>query len=135
MTGIFNPSYYFDSNPYHLFPAFWWIVGVVAFILVASVVVKQRSGKLSFYKREIISRLTRIGFVFSWLFLLWSFLRFNGVPVLNWRLWPVLVLVYVLIELIYLWKFAKVDYPKRLAKKPALRTADKYLKRFEGRGK
>ena len=133
IRGIFDPNYYFDSFPYHLFPGFWWVIGAVGILLVASVVAKRRSAKLEYYKREIISRLTRTGFIFSWLFLLWAFFRFNGVPALNWRLWPALLGVYVLIELFYLWRFAKVDYPKRLAKKPGLRTADKYLKRFEGK--
>jgi len=78
-------------------------------------------------------RLTRAGFSLGWFGLFWVWLRFEGIPYFSWRLWPALLFIYLVIELVYLLKFVFIDFPKRKAKKLEKGDKDLYLRRFLGK--
>jgi hypothetical protein len=127
-------SYYFDSNAWSTFPGFWIFFGVALAALVASVVLKIQSKKMAYSKREVIARITGPVFLVSWLFLLWMFLRYEGVPYLSWRFWPVLMFIYLIVAAVLLVKFIRVELPKKKEKRvTGSDVKQHYLRRFAGK--
>ncbi len=128
---LFQISYYFDSNAWSTFAGFWIVLGIAAVALIASVILRIKSKKMAYAKREVIERITGPVFVVSWVFLLWMFFRYEGVPYLSWRLWPLLLVIYLVVEAVLLVKFIRIDLPKkREGKNLYSDTKQKYLKRF-----
>jgi uncharacterized membrane protein YkvI len=133
---LFQLSYYFDSYSLSTFPGFWIVVGVMAVLVVASVIVKKRSGGMTYAKREMISRITGPVFVAAWLSLLWLFFRYEGIIYLSWRLWPLIIFIYLVVSAVNLWRWKKTELPKKQAKSlTGDDTKQKYLRRFQGKGK
>jgi len=133
IANIFKLSYFFDNFPGSTFPGSTYILAVLVLIVLASVIVSYKAGKWSYFKKQIAIRLTRTGFVIGWFGLAWIWLRFEGVPYLSWRLWPAILFIYLVMELVYLVKFVKFDFPKQRAKKISKGDRDLYLRRFLGK--
>ncbi|RLC37379.1 hypothetical protein DRH29_02150 [candidate division Kazan bacterium] len=98
-----------------------------------STIISFKAGKWNYFKRQIAIRLTRTGFIVGWFGLALIWFRFEGIPYLSWRLWPAILFVYFIVELIYLAKFIFLDFPKKKAKKSGKEDKDLYLRRFLGK--
>jgi hypothetical protein len=68
--------------------------------------------------------------VFGWLMLICLFYRYEGIRYLSWRFWPVLIIVYALVQVGLIIKFARVDFPKKRASKITGQEKEKYLRRY-----
>jgi len=132
-THLFKLSYYFDSYPTATFPGFWVILGLTAVVMVASLALKARSANWSYTKREIMGRITGPLFVTSWIFLIWLFFRYQGIVYLTWRLWPLVLFVYLVVSAVRLVIFIKSDLPKKRENRdPGAAVKQHYLRRFAG---
>lgn len=133
-SNIFKLSYFFDSYAWSTFPGFWIVLGLAIVALIGSVYLKIRSKKMVYAKRQIIGRITGPVFLVSWLFLLWMFMRYEGVVYLSWRFWPLLMFIYLLVAGVFLYRFIKIELPK---KKERAQGGDEvkqhYLRRFAGK--
>lgn len=135
-SNFFQISYYFDSYPVAVFSGFWVVLGLTVFVLAASVWLRMKAEKWSYARREITKRITGPLFLSSWLMLLWMFFRFEGIPVMTWRLWPFLLVLFLLISAGRLIYWVRVVLPR---KKERASQGDgvkqHYLKRFKNQGR
>ncbi|MEZ4210558.1 MAG: hypothetical protein R3B38_02495 [Patescibacteria group bacterium] len=134
--NIFKISYYFDSYSLSTFPGFWAILVITVIALGASVWLKVKSDKWSYVRREITARITGPIFLVSWLNLLWLFFRYEGVVILSWRLWPALMIGFLIYSGVMLWRWIKIELPKKQAKRETnADTKQHYLRRFKNQSK
>lgn len=133
ITNLLHWSYYFDSNMASTFSGFWVGVIITALIILASAILSVKAGKFNHYKKLIAVRITRMGFIIGWAGLIWLFMRYQTIPYFSWRLWPALLFIYLVIELWYLYRFIKIDYPKKMKDKGKSKEKDIYLRRFLGK--
>lgn len=133
-SNIFKLSYYFDSYAWATFPGFWVVLGLTIVLLIGSLIVKARSLKMSYSKREIIARITGPVFLVSWLFLLWMFMRYEGVVYLSWRFWPLMMFIYLIVAGVLLYRFITIELPKKKERAQAGGDVKQhYLRRFAGK--
>lgn len=136
ILNLFHLSYYFDNYAYQTFPGFWIVLGLAIVALVASVILKDKSKNMVFAKRAIIGRITGPVFISSWILLLWMFFRYEGVVYLAWRVWPALIFVYLVVSGVLLYRFIKVELPKKKEKAvPQEDVKQSYLRRFARSGR
>lgn len=130
--NIFDWTYYFDDNLTMTFLGwgYWIIVGLLILMIVAAAVASRRTKKLPALPRQVVLKLVVLANVVGWVGLLWLFFRYEGIRYLSWRLWPALLIIYVLIQVGLIIKFAKFDFPSRRASKVSGQERDKYLKRY-----
>lgn len=130
--GIFNWTYYFDDNLSSMFWGwgYWVVLGVLVAMIVATYVIPAKTKQLSYLPRELVLRSVRLATLEGWLMLLWLFFRFEGVRYLSWRLWPTFLIIYALVQIGLMIKFAKVDFPKKRASKVTGQEKEKYLRRY-----
>ncbi len=108
------------------------VVGLIL-LLIGGLIVRAKSKRWAYFGREVALRATSIGFIIGWLGLLWLFFRYEGIPYFTWRLWPALLIIYVLVALYYLVRFIRVDYPERQKQRGSRADKDVYLRRFLGK--
>jgi len=132
--NIFKWTYYFDDNLAMTFLGwgYWVIVGLLGLGIIAAIVVPRVTKKLPFLPRQIILHSAALAMLVGWLGLLWLFFRYEGLRYLSWRLWPTILLVYALVRIGLMVKFAWVDFPKRRTSKISGREKERYLKRYLG---
>lgn len=131
-TNLFDWTYYFDDNLTLTFLGwgYWVILGLLVLMVIAPFIVVRKTKKLSFLKRELVLRAMRLFTLTGWVGLVWLFFRFEGIRYLSWRLWPVILIIYVLVQIGLMIKFAKVDFPAKRASKITGQEKEKYLKRY-----
>lgn len=133
-ANLLNFSYYFDNSAYYTFPGFWVVFVVLVLLILASWIVSVKFiKKWNYLKRIIAGRLMRAAQIIGWIGLAWLFFRFESIPLFSWRIWPALLFIYLLVEVFYLIKWVKVDYPKARAKKQGMGDKDLYLRKFLGK--
>lgn len=133
--GIFNWTYYFDDNLTSMFWGwgYWVVLGLLVILVVAAYVVPGKTKKLPYLARELVLRSSRLALLEGWLLLIWLFFRFEGVRYLSWRLWPAILVIYALVQIGAMIKFAKVDFPRKRASKISGQEKEKYLKKYLGK--
>lgn len=136
ILNLFHLSYYFDNYAYQTFPGFWVVLGLAVVVLVGSVILKNKSKSMVFAKRAIIAKITAPLFISSWILLVWMFFRYEGVVYLAWRLWPTLILIYLIVSGVLLYRFIKVELPQKREKAvPQEDVKQSYLRRFARSGR
>jgi hypothetical protein len=133
--GIFNWTYYFDDNLASMFWGwgYWVVLSLLVLMVVATYIVPGKTKKLPYLQRELILRSVRLASLFGWTTLVWLFFRFEGVRYLSWRLWPAILVLYVLVQIGLMIKFAKIDFPTKRASRISGQEKEKYLKRYLGK--
>lgn len=133
--NIFKLSYYFDDNLTLTFLGwgYWVIVGLLIAAIVASYVVPGKTKKLPYLQRELVLRSMRLAALVGWVSVIWLFFRFEGIRYFSWRLWPAILIIYTLVQIGLMIKFAKVDFPKKRASKITGQEKEKYLRRYLGK--
>jgi hypothetical protein len=109
---------------------YWVIVGLLVGLIVAVMIIPNRTKKLAFLQRQVILKSVAAANVFGWLMLVWLFFRYEGIRYLSWRFWPVLIIIYALVQAGLIIKFARVDFPKKRASKITGQEKEKYLRRY-----
>ena len=134
IANLLHISYYFDNNMESSFNGFWVLLVVFVLLILGAWIVSFKFIKQwNFLKRVIAGRLIRAAQIIGWIGLGWLFFRFENIPMFSWRIWPALLFVYLLVEVFYLIKWVKKDYPKARAKKKGMGDKDLYLRKFLGR--
>ena len=129
---FFDWTYYFDSNLSMTFLGwgYWIIVALLVLMIIAGQIVPRRTKKLQFLQRQLVLRSAAVANVVGWVGLLWLVFRYEGIKYFSWRLWAVLLVLYVLIQVGLMIKYAKFDFPAKRASKVSGQEKDKYLKRY-----
>ena len=134
LSNLFDITYYFDNNMHQDFAGFWVLLVLFVLLIIASWIVSVKFiKKWNFFKRTVASRLVRTAQIIGWIGLAWLFFRFELIPMFSWRLWPALLFIYFIVEMVMLIKWMKKDYPKRQAKKKGMGDKDLYLRKFLGK--
>jgi len=131
-TNILHWTYYFDDNLTMTFLGwgYWVILGLLVLMIVAAIVVPHKTKKLPFLRRQVVLKSAAAASIFGWLMLVWLFFRYEGIRYLSWRLWAVLLIIYAIVQIGLIVKFAKFDFPKKRAGKISGQEKEKYLKRY-----
>lgn len=136
LLKLVQPGYYFENFTESTFTGFWVVFGLAVVALGASVWLRRKAKAWSFEKREITLRITGPVFVASWLMMLWMFFRYEGIIYLSWRFWPALIFIYLAVSAVLLWRWVKLELPKRKERaKSGDDTKQHYLRRFTGQGR
>ncbi len=132
ILNIFDWTYYFDSNLSMMFLGwgYWVILVLLVLMIIGGQVVPRRTKKLQFLQRQLALRSAATANVVGWLGLLWLGFRYEGIKYFSWRLWAALLVVYVLVQIGLMIKYAKFDFPAKRASKVSGQERDKYLKRY-----
>ncbi len=97
IKNIFHYTYYFDQYVKPEFPGFWVVVVIMALILVLTIILHLRFGrlfkKLPREKKFWWSHWLNIGYTVSVVELVWLFFRYQSIAYFNWRLWPALIIL------------------------------------------
>jgi FlaA1/EpsC-like NDP-sugar epimerase len=134
ISNLFHLSYYFGNDVFYTFNGFWVVFVILVLMIIGSFIVNAKFMKQwNFLKRTIATRLTRAGQIIGWLGLLWLFFRYESIPMFSWRIWPALLVLYFIVEVVMLIKWVKKDYPKARAKKQGMGDKDLYLRKFLGK--
>jgi len=118
LLNLFKLSYFFDADLGFTFPGEWLSLGILTGLVVASFYLPRRF-KLLFKDRLLGFPLRLLHNSSLWLGLgglTWLFFRYQGVRIINLRVWPALLVLYFLVSLVYGFYFVL----KRL---PALKEA------------
>jgi len=115
IVNLFKISYYFGSGVSSTFPYFWWVVGLWIGIFVVGLVLNVRSGRFKPKVRSyLMSRVGRDIMIASFILLAWIFMRYQEIPYLSLRIWPLATFLAFLIEGgWFIWFYRKI-YPERL---------------------
>ena len=133
-SNLLNFSYYFQNDAFYTFLGFWVVFVLFVLLILGSWIVSAKfMKKWNYINRTIASRLMRASQIVGWLGLLWLFFRYESIPMFSWRIWPALLFVYLIVEIVMLIKWVKVDYPKKRAKKKGMGDKDLYLRKFLGK--
>ncbi|MDD5606195.1 MAG: hypothetical protein PHR51_02660 [Patescibacteria group bacterium] len=132
--NIFKLSYYFDNSIHYTFTGMWVVAVILALLIIACWIINYKfAKKWTFLKRIVAERLTRAGYIVGWVGLAWLFFRYESIPYFSVRMWPLLLFIYVVVEVVYLIKWVKKDYPRLKAKKKGMGDKDLYLRKFLGK--
>jgi len=132
LIHLFKISYYFDPYVSFDFPGFWVVVTLLALLLVASIWFGQRIAhrkNLSGHLREFWLGWINLGYTLSIVGLVYLFLRFQNIVYVNWRLWPALLILWVVGRALYLIYVYKKVLPKRAAEKESRKMMSYYFRR------
>lgn len=132
--NLFKISYYFNGQTDFTFWGFWYVVGLLALILVASFVAGTKIGrnkKIGGLYKNLYLQWVNLGYFLSILGLVFAFCRYQGIIYFNWRLWPVLVIVWTLIRIGQLIYFKKKTLPKKLADRDKQISKAKYFRKHK----
>jgi len=132
LTGIFHLSYYFDDNLTLTFLGwgYWIVVLFLLACIVGAFVIPRKTKNFSYLPRQIWLKIGQVANLTGWLGLIWLFFRYEGIRYLSWRLWPAILIIYILVEVGLMIKLAKYDFPKKRASKITGQEKEKYLKRY-----
>ena len=111
ILNIFRPSYYFDTFSGTSFPGFWIVFGVLVAVFCVMLWLGVRWGqdkKATGRARETRGAWLSIGYGLSLIGLLWLFFRYQGIPYLNWRLWPAILLVATAVRAWLVWRGSRL---------------------------
>jgi len=132
LLHLFKISYYFDPNLSFDFKGFWVVVILLAVLLVVSIWWAQkiaRNKNLSGHLREFWQGWISLGYTLSIFGLIYLFIRFENLMYVNWRLWPALLILYVIGRSLYLIYVYKKVLPKRAAEKESRKMMSYYFRR------
>ncbi|OGB75434.1 hypothetical protein A2810_01020 [candidate division Kazan bacterium RIFCSPHIGHO2_01_FULL_49_10] len=132
LLHLFKISYYFDPVVSYDFPGFWVVVVLLAAALMFSVwfgrTIAHRKN-LSGHVREFWQGWVNLGGTLSIVGLIYLFFRFENLMYVNWRLWPALLILYVIGRSLYLIYVYKKVLPKRAAEKESRKMMSYYFRR------
>lgn len=132
---FFNWTYYFDDNLTMTFLGwgYWVIVGLLVLLVVAATIAPRKTKQLPVLPRQVVLKLIMLANIVGWVGLLWLFFRYEGIRYLSWRLWPTLLVIYALVQIGLIIKFARFDFPAKRASKVSGQEKDRYLRRYLGK--
>ncbi|MFA5270540.1 MAG: hypothetical protein WC400_02975 [Patescibacteria group bacterium] len=132
LLHLFQISYYFDPTVAYDFPGFWVVVILLAIVLVGSIwfgrTILHRKD-LSGHLREFWQGWISLGYTTSIVGLIYLFFRFENLMYVNWRLWPALLVLWVIGRSIYLIYIYKKVLPKKAAEKESRKMMSYYFRR------
>lgn len=132
LLSFLKLSYYFDSFLGYTFPGFWVILGILLGVFILSLIGSaklSRNKRLSGQKKALWGGWVNLGYLLSLGGMIWLFFRYQGLYYLNWRFWPVLLLIGVGGWAGYLIYFQRIILPKKLADQQAKVTQAAYFRR------
>ncbi|MFA5967012.1 MAG: hypothetical protein WC805_00645 [Patescibacteria group bacterium] len=132
IKNIFHYTYYFDASINSEFPGFWAMVIILALILVLSIILQTRHNKLfkklNKEKKFWWAHWLNMGYTLSITGLIWLFFRYQGIAYFNWRFWPALLILGILIWLAYL-AYQRRLLPKQRLEQEAEKSQAYYFRR------
>lgn len=130
---IFHYTYYFDRYIEPQFPGFWVVVGIMAALLVLTIIGNLRFNrlfkKLAKEQKFWWSQGLNISYTISAVELVWLFFRYESIPYFNWRLWPALLWLGVGVWLGYLGYYQYRIVPKQRADREVKKNLAYYFRR------
>ena len=132
LANIFKISYYFDNFAGYDFSGFWIILGFLLCILFVALIGSAKLGrnkKLAFSRKFLISSWINLGYLLSIVGLCLLFFRYQGIPYLNWRIWPTVLIIVVIVQAISLIYHQKKVLPKKDAERQSRINQQYYFKR------
>lgn len=132
LVNIFKISYYFDNFTGYNFPGFWVVLGFLVVLLFVALIGSaklNKNKKLPPSKKLLISGWVNLGYLLSIVGLCLLFFRYQGIPYLNWRIWPTALLITVIVRVISLIYYQKKLLPKKDAERQAKISQQYYFKR------
>lgn len=132
ILNLFKISYYLNGSLGYTFRGFWVVVVLLIMILVISFIAGAKIGRnkrIGGLYRNFYLQWVNLGYFLSILGLVLIFCRYQGIGYFSWRLWPALVIVWILVRIGQLIYLKKKILPKKLADCDKQITKAKYLRR------
>ncbi|HCR41772.1 TPA: hypothetical protein DIV45_00125 [Patescibacteria group bacterium] len=133
ILNFFKLSYYFDSYINPDFRFFWLVVALLAAMFLATIVMNIRIKPLwrnwSGEKRFWWTHWSNLAYTISIVSLVHLFLRYQLIPYVNWRFWPLLLVIIVLIWLGYLVYYRRKIQPQKHIERESRKSLAYYFRR------
>lgn len=132
IKSLFKISYYFDPNVSFDFPGFWVILILLIVILSAGIWCGRmlaRRKNISGHLKEFWQGWVGLSYTLSIVGIFYLSLRFENIMYVNWRLWPALLILWVIGRAIYLIYVYQKVLPKKVAEKASRKMMSYYFRR------
>ncbi|MBU1092360.1 hypothetical protein KJ836_01655 [Patescibacteria group bacterium] len=133
ILNVLKPSYYFDSFVNPDFKLLWPLVVVLTVVLLLTIIFNIRTKSLqrewSGIKKFWWTHWSNMAYTVSIVGLVHLFLRYQNIPYINWRFWPLLMILGVFSWLGYLLYYRKVIQPQKQADKELRKGVAYYFRR------
>ena len=109
LLNVFKLSYYFDAFSGSVFTGFWWGFGALVTVFLVTFLLGLKWGRdktATGRVKEVRGAWLSIGYTLGVVGLLWLFFRYQGIPYLNWRLWPAALIVVTVVRAVLMWREA-----------------------------
>jgi hypothetical protein len=132
-----HPSYYTDSNLGFTFTGFWWVVGVLGALLIAALWVANwiKKAKVTATKRRFYGHLIKAAHIISIGGLVYLFFRYEQITYLNLRLWPLLLALAAIWQIVAALLYKKKKEPLVLSQEAVATVRDIYSRKLKPRKK
>ena len=133
IKNIFYFTYYFDPSVNPEFPGFWVVAAFLVLALVLTIILQIRHNrlfkKLNKENKFWWSHWLSMGYTLSITGLVWLFFRYEGIAYFNWRFWPALLSIGMVVWLGYLIYYRYRLFPKQRLEQEAQKSQAYYFRR------
>ncbi len=131
MENILSLSYWFDLTPIRMSAAFeiGFFIAFTLFIIAGLAFRIMKKSRTDKFERQILERATNISLTTGLLGLLWLFMAYEEISIFGARFWFLIIAVSLLISLVRLIRFHRLQVPQLRLLEQSKSEVNKYLPR------
>lgn len=132
ILNLFKFDYYFNIYLQYDSGYFWIVLSILILIFFVSLIVNSKLTKnktMSGIKKKFFLNWVNLGLIVSSIGLAYLFFRYQGIPYLNWRLWPTILILWGLSRAVYLTYYRIKILPDKLRLKQKEKAGSYYFRK------